>query len=333
VDARVLPADNPAAVASRTLADRFPGQEATPVEVVLPGAASDGPAVTAYAQALSKLPGVARVTTAANVVVNGAVVASNPQPQTFTAGRNARVSVIGDVEPRTPEGQSLIREIRDVPTPTAQRLVGGAAAEYTDSQAAIAGHGVWALLWVALATLVVLFLYTGGVLLPLKAVVLNILSLGATLGVLVWIFQEGHLQWLVGDFTVTDTIDTSMAVLIAVTAFALSMDYEVFLLSRIKEEHDAGRDTTEAVAFGLQRSGRIITAAAVLLAVVFATFVTSGVTSIKQLGLGVALAILIDATIVRALLVPAFMRLAGRWNWWAPRPLAALHRRIGFGPE
>jgi putative drug exporter of the RND superfamily len=178
---------------------------------------------------------------------------------------------------------------------------------------------------------VVLFLYTGSVLLPLKAVALNVLSLSATLGVLVWVFQDGRLKWLVGDFTVTGSIDTSMAVLIAVTAFALSMDYEVFLLSRIKEEHDAGRETTDAVAFGLQRSGRIITAAAVLLAVVFATFVTSGVTSIKQLGLGVAFAILLDATLVRGLLVPALMRIAGRWNWWAPRPLAALHRRIGLG--
>jgi putative drug exporter of the RND superfamily len=333
VDARVLPADNAAAEASVVLADRFPGQEATPVEVVLPGAASDVPAVTAYARSLSKLPGVTRVTTAADIVVNGAVVASNPQPETFTAGRDARVSVIGDVEPRTSEGQALVGDIRRVPAPSAERMVGGAAAAYTDSQGAIARRGVWALLWVALATLVVLFLYTGGVLLPLKAVVLNILSLGATLGALVWVFQDGHLQWLVGDFTVTDSIDTSMAVLIAVVAFALSMDYEVFLLSRIKEEHEAGRDTTEAVAFGLQRSGRIITAAAVLLAVVFATFITSGVTSIKQLGLGVALAILIDATIVRALLVPAFMRLAGQWNWWAPRPLAALHRRIGISPE
>ena len=201
---------------------------------------------------------------------------------------------------------------------------------HTDSQTAIADRGIWALVWVGLATLLVLFLYTGSLLLPLKAVALNVLSLGATLGVLVWVFQEGHLQWLVGDFTVTGSIDTSMAVLIAVTAFALSMDYEVFLLSRIKEEHDAGRDTADAVAFGLQRSGRIITAAAVLLAVVFATFVTSGVTSIKQLGLGVAFAILLDATLVRGLLVPAFMRIAGRWNWWAPRPLAALHRRIGL---
>lgn len=330
VDARVLPASDPAATASQVLADRFPGREATPVEIVLPGSAGDVEGVREYAQNLSRLDGVTRVVTPADVVVDGVVVAPSPQPDAFTAGQDVRVEVIADVEPRSVEGQALIGDVRGIAAPSADALVGGAAAEYTDSQAAIADRGVWALAWVALATLVVLFLFTGSVLLPIKAVVLNVVSLGATLGVLVWIFQEGHLRWLVGDFTVTGTIDTSMAVLIAVTAFALSMDYEVFLLSRIKEEHDAGRDNTEAVAIGLQRSGRIVTAAAVLLAVVFASFVTSGVTSIKQLGLGVALAILVDATIVRGLLVPAFMRLAGRWNWWAPAPLARLHARVGL---
>jgi RND superfamily putative drug exporter len=330
VDARALPADDPAARASAVLADRFAGQEATPIEVVLPGAAGDAAGVREYAGRLSGLPGVSRVTTPSDILARGATVAPNPQQDGYTAGSDVRVTVVADIGPFTPAGQDLVRAIRDVPAPVADRMVGGASADYTDSQDAIAERGRWALLWVATATLVVLFLYTGSVLLPLKAVALNVLSLGATLGVLVWIFQEGNLQSVVGDFTVTNTIDTSMAVLIAVTAFALSMDYEVFLLSRIKEEHDAGRDTEEAVAFGLQRSGRIITAAALLLAVVFASFVSSGVTNIKQLGVGVAFAIVLDATLVRGLLVPAFMRLAGRWNWWAPRPLAALHRRIGL---
>ncbi|MEI7541435.1 MAG: MMPL family transporter, partial [Actinomycetes bacterium] len=132
-------------------------------------------------------------------------------------------------------------------------------------------------------------------------------------------FVEGHLMWLVGKFTVTGTIDTSMVILVAVVTFGLSMDYEVFLLSRIKEEHDAGKSNIEAVATGLQRSARIITAAAMLLAIVFAAFLTSGVTSIKTLGFGVAFAILVDASIVRGLLVPALMRLFGERNWWAPR--------------
>lgn len=330
VDARALPAADPAARASAALADLFPGQEANPVDVVLPGRSRDVAAVRGYALALSRLPGVIRVTTPADVVVGGAVIAPNLQPRTYTAGTDARVSVISAVRPRTTAGRALIGDIRKMPAPGVGRLVGGNAAQYSDSQTAIGRRGVWALAWVALATLIVLFLYTGSVVLPLKAVALNVLSLGATLGVLVWVFQEGHLGWLVGDFTLTHGVDTSMAVLIAVAAFALSMDYEVFLLSRIKEEHDAGRDTTEAVAFGLQRSGRIITAAALLLAVVFASFISSGVTNIKQLGLGVAFAILLDATVVRGLLVPAFMRLAGRWNWWAPRPLAVLQRRISL---
>lgn len=186
------------------------------------------------------------------------------------------------------------------------------------------------LTWIALTTFVVLFLFTGSVVLPVKAILLNVLSLGATLGVIVWVFQEGHLRSVVGDFTVTGTIDTSMVVLIAIVAFALSMDYELFLLSRIKEEHDTGLDTQDAVVLGLQRSGRIITAAAALLAIVFAAFVSSGVTNIKQLGVGVTFAILLDATIVRGLLVPASMRLLDRANWWAPGPLRALHARIGL---
>ena len=191
--------------------------------------------------------------------------------------------------------------------------------------------GLWKMaLLVVLAVGLVLFWAFGSVLLPIKAVALNVLSLSATMGMLVLIFQEGHLGWLVGDFTMTGGIDTSMAILIAIVTFALSMDYEVFLLSRIKEEHDAGLDSTEAVALGLQRSGRIITAAALMLAVVFAAFVTSGVTSIKELGLGVAFAIILDATVVRGLLVPALMRLMGQWNWWAPAPLRAFHARFGL---
>lgn len=329
-DARVLPPSDPAARASAILSERFPGQEATPVDIVLPGAAADPAAVEDYAATLSELPNVVRVTTGQSVYVEGAVVAPNPVPETFTTDQDARISLVSDLAALTNESRDQVREIRDVPAPSPDALVGGSAAQFADSQSAIAQRGQWALAWVAVATIVILFLYTGSILLPLKAVALNVLSLAAAMGVLVWIFQEGHLGWLVGDFTVTGGIDTSIAVLIAVTTFALSMDYEVFLLSRIKEEHDAGRETTEAVALGLQRSGRIITAAALLLAVVFASFVSSGVTSIKQLGFGIAFAIMLDATVVRGLLVPALMRVAGRWNWWAPAPLARLHHRYGL---
>ena len=332
-DQRILPADHPVAVAAQVMAQRFTGQEGNPVDVVLPGGADATPAVTAYAQALSRLPHVTSVTTPTDVVVRGAATVLTADPASFTAGTDVRLRVVGDVDPRTQAGRDLVSAVRAVPAPVSDRLVGGVAAQFADSQSAIGRAGRWALLWVAAATLLLLFAFTGSVVIPIKAVLLNVFSLLATLGTLVWIFQQGHLTWLVGDFTVTGSVDTSMAVLIAVTAFALSMDYEVFLISRIAEEHRRGSDTQTSVVLGLQRSGRIITAAAVLLAVVFASFVSSGVTNIKQLGFGVAFAILLDATVVRGLLVPALMRLMGGANWWAPAPLVALHRRIGVREE
>ena len=210
-----------------------------------------------------------------------------------------------------------MRDISGVPG----TLIGGVAADFTDSQAGIARTLPWALGWIAFWVLILIFIFTGSIILPIKAVLLNALSLLATLGAVTWIFINGHLKWLVGDFTVTGTLDTGTIILVAVVVFGLSMDYELFLLSRIREEHIAGKSNVESVAIGLQRSARIITAAALLLAVVFAAFMTSGVTSIKMLGFGVSLAVLLDATIVRALLVPALMRLFGEFNWWAPKAL------------
>jgi putative drug exporter of the RND superfamily len=329
IDDRALPNSDPAAAASQVLREQFPGREGSPVDLLVPGGATSS-ALAGYAQRLSQVPHVVRVVTPTSIVVNGTVVAPNTAPQGFTAGVDARLSVIADVAPRSPAGQQLTARIRTVATPTAGTLVGGAAANYTDSQAGITSRLWIVLAWIALTTLIVLFLFTASVVLPVKAILLNVLSLSATLGVIVWVFQEGHLRSVVGDFTVTGTIDTSMVVLIAILAFALSMDYEVFLLARIKEEHDTGLDTQQAVILGLQRSGRIITAAAALLSIIFASFVSSGVTNIKQLGVGVAFAILIDATLVRGLLVPASMRILGRANWWAPIPLRTLHNWIGF---
>ena len=330
VDARALPADNPAAVASKVISDSFDGQAANALDVVVPGGASSPATVTSYAVQLSQLAEVAQVVTPTGVVAGGRVVSTTPQPGTWSSGGDVRLSVLPQGGVLSRDGQDVVAAVRAVPAPGTGSLVGGQLAFFADSQSALAHRGVWALVWILIATLVVLFLFTGSVVLPIKAVLLNVLSLGATLGALVWVFQEEHLGWLVGSYTGTGTIDTSMKILIAVVAFALSMDYEVFLVSRIKEVHDQGEDTETSVVFGLQRSGRIITAAALLLAVVFASFVSSGVTSIKQLGFGVAFAILLDATVVRGLLVPAIMRLAGRWNWWAPQPLAALHARFGF---
>ena len=328
VDDRVLPATDPVAKSVAISRDRFTGNESSPTEVVLPTTSSSVAATVA--SAISTLPGIVRVQSAESVFVSGAAVAPNPLGQGYVISDAQRLVVISDIASRTPEGAALIADIRALDSLPAGTLVGGAAATYADSQSALFNRLPLAVGLIALATALILFLYTGSVLLPLKAIVLNLLSLSATLGVLTFIFQEGHLKWLVGDFVVTGGLDISTLTLIAVVAFGLSMDYEVFLLSRIKEEHDAGKDTTDSVALGLQRSGRIITAAAVLLAIVFATFVTAGVTSIKMLGVGVAFAILLDATVVRALLVPAFMRIAGTWNWWAPRPLRAIYSRFGL---
>ena len=332
-DERVLPATNKVAIAGEVVRERFEGRESSPVEVIIPGGASKADAVLAYAKELSQVEHVVRVVTSDSVVADGMVVAPNPQGAGFIAGDDVRMQAISDIDPRSADGEALTRALRAIPAPTDGTLIGGSAAQYTDSQAGILDTVPYALLWIAVATLILLFLFTGSVLLPVKAVVLNILSLGATFGVLKLIFQDGHLNSLLGGFYVRGNLDTSQLVLIVVIVFGLSMDYELFLLSRIKELHDEGQDTEHAVALGLQRSGRIITAAAWILAVVFAAFITSGVSSMKLIGFGIAFAVLLDATIVRALLVPALMRIAGRWNWWAPRPLARLHAKLGLAHD
>ncbi len=302
VDSRVLPANNAAATAARVILERFPGQEGNPIEIIMPKGATLGVQVNQYTNAIAKVPGVVRI------------------GSTQVVGEDLRVTAIHSMGPRTPEAEKLINEIRLIPAP-AGTLIGGVAADYADTQSGTARTLPWALLWIAIGVLLLLFVFTGSIILPIKAVILNILSLAATMGAITWIFIEGNLRWLVGDFTVTGALDTGSIILVAVVTFGLSMDYELFLLSRIKEEHDSGKSNTESVAVGLQRSARIITAAAGLLAIVFASFMISGVTSIKMLGFGVAFAILLDASLVRGLLVPALMRLFGERNWWAPKSL------------
>ena len=302
VDSRVLPASNSAALASKIISDRFPGQEGNPIEIIVPNGATMGTQINQYTTEIAKVAGIVRI--------------GNSQ----VSGNDVRVTAIHSMGPRTPAAEALIKEIRSIRAPEGT-LIGGVAADYADTQIGIARTMPWALLWIAIGVLILLFAFTGSIILPIKAIILNILSLAATLGVITWIFVNGHLKWLVGDFTVTGSVDTGSIILVAVVAFGLSMDYEVFLLSRIKEEHDAGKSNIESVAIGLQRSARIITAAAGLLAIVFASFMLSGVTSIKMLGFGVAFAIILDATLVRALLVPALMRLFGERNWWAPKSM------------
>lgn len=300
IDSRVLPASDRAAISSQIIVSRFDGLLGTPIEVVVPNGVGREAEISKFLDQVKNVSGVVRI---------GAFE---------TYGQDIRVQVISSVASRSTASEQVIHEIRALERPVGT-LIGGAAADFTDSQDGIAAKLPLALGWIALTVLILIFIFTGSIILPIKAIILNALSLCATLGAITWIFIDGHLKWLVGDFTVTGTLDTGSVILVAVVVFGLSMDYELFLLSRIREEHLSGKSNIESVAVGLQRSARIITAAALLLAVVFATFMTSGVTSIKMLGFGVALAVLLDATLVRALLVPALMRLFGERNWWAPK--------------
>ena len=302
VDSRVLPESNRAAISSAVLNDRFASFEGSPIEVILPDGAGREDSLNSFLTNAKTVDGITRVSAFEYV------------------GKDIRVQVIPGTSSRSQDAERLIKELRTLEKPDGL-LIGGAAADFTDSQGGIARTLPWALGWIGITVFILIFVFTGSIILPIKAVILNGLSLVATLGVITWIFIDGNLKWLVGDFTVTGTLDTGSVILVAVVVFGLSMDYELFLLSRIREEHLLGKSNVEAVATGLQRSARIITAAALLLAVVFAAFISSGVTSIKMLGFGVAFAVLLDATLVRALLVPALMRLFGERNWWAPKSL------------
>jgi putative drug exporter of the RND superfamily len=327
-DDRVLPASTRSHQVGDVIRDEFSGQESQALTVVLTGIADPGP-VTAYAQRLSGLAGVARVDSAGGSFTRGAALATpGAGSARFARGDAAYLSVVPVDESLSSSGEQLVSAVRAVPAP-ATALVGGPAAELVDSLHSMNSRLPWVFGIVAVSAAVLLFLLTGSVLLPLKALVLNTLSLSATFGALVWGFQDGHLRGWVGDFTPTGSITWTVPVLLFCIAFGLSMDYEVFLLSRIKEEYDRTGDNQAAVVGGLSRTGRLVTAAATLIAIVFLGFLSSGITYLKAIGLGLAIAVIVDATIVRGLLVPAFMRLAGRANWWAPGPLRRLHDRIG----
>jgi RND superfamily putative drug exporter len=208
-------------------------------------------------------------------------------------------------------------------------LVTGSAAHFVDFQSSLKAHAPLALGIVVGATFVILFLMTGSVILPVKSLLMNVLNLSAVFGILVLVFQHGNLEGLLA-YHSQGALEQTMPILLFAVAFGLSTDYAVFLLSRIKEARDSGASDSESVALGLERTGRIVTAAALLFSVAIGAFATSQIIFIKENGIGTALAVLIDASIIRALLVPSLMELLGRWNWWAPRPLRRLHARIGL---
>ena len=319
-DARALPANSAPRVVTEALAGDFPANSTTPIEAVIkfagPAGAALSPAQRAtlatYVTRLDHVPGI----------ITGQV--------TGVAGHVALVDLRYAANSESAAARALVAQVRAVPPPAGAHVsVGGATAQVVDELASL-GHTLpWMALVVMLATFVLLFLAFGSVVLPVKAIVMNALSLTATFGAIVWIFQEGHLSGPLG-FTPTGTIDPTMPILMLAIIFGLSMDYEVFLLSRIRERYDITGDNTAAVAGGLQRTGGIITSLALLLIIVVGAFSASGITFIKLMGVGMIIALVVDATIIRVLLVPATMRLLGRANWWAPRPLRRLYARYGI---
>ncbi|MFD6495577.1 MMPL family transporter [Streptomyces sp. NPDC060188] len=308
-DDRQLPSTAESHVVQQHIRDGFPGSPGGGLEVL-----AEGPATATqfaeYGKRIASLPEVQRV--------DGPLV----------KGDAAYFTVLPRGEAVDEGAQRLVGELRSTNAPFATSVT-GTAAVLVDSKDAIGDRLPWAAAFIAIVTLLLVFLLTGSVLIPVQAVLLNALSLTAMFGAVVWVFQDGHLSGLL-DFTSSGSIETTLPVLMFCVAFGLSMDYGVFLLSRIKEEYDHTGDHQEAVRFGLQRTGGLITAAAVILAVVMVAIGTSRVANTKMLGLGIALAVLMDAMVVRSLLVPAVMRLTGRATWWAPGPLRRFHDRFGL---
>ncbi|MEY9991486.1 RND superfamily putative drug exporter [Streptomyces sp. V4I8] len=308
-DDRQLPSSAESHVVQQHIRDGFPGSPGGGLDVLAEGRATQAQ-YAAYKHRIAALPEVLRV--------DGPLVKDE----------SAYFTVLPKGEAVDDPAQDLVDELRATPAPFDTKVT-GAAAVLVDSKDAIAERLPLAAAFIAIVTLLLVFLLTGSVLIPVQAVVLNALSLTAMFGAVVWVFQDGHLSGLLG-FTSPGSIETTLPVLMFCVAFGLSMDYGVFLLSRIKEEYDTTGDHEQAVRHGLQRTGGLITAAAVILAVVMVAIGTSRVTNTKMLGLGIALAVLMDAMIVRSLLVPAVMRLTGRATWWAPGPLRRFHTRFGL---
>jgi RND superfamily putative drug exporter len=309
-DARVLPESASAHQVQTALDGQFPPNRTTPLEVVV-GAAASSPEVRALGERIARLPDVSAVAPAQG------------------AGRRTSLLQVAPVRgPLTGSTEQLVREVRSFHTPY-YLGVAGETASYLDLEHSLGAHLPAAIAIVVAATLIVLFLMTGSVVLPLKAIAMNALNLSAVFGILVLIFQHGNLQGLLG-YQSVGALDATQPILLFAIGFGLATDYGVFLLARIKEAHDTGAPNAEAVALGLERTGRIVTAAALLFAVAVGAFATSQIVFIKELGIGTALAVLLDASLIRALLVPALMALLGPLNWWAPRPLRRLHERTGL---
>jgi RND superfamily putative drug exporter len=309
-DARVLPTTSTVREVQEALTGQFPANSTVPVEAVVTGVSSPA-ALTSYISRIDAIDGV-----------TGTQVTAH-------RGSDYRLDIGYSPQPESPAARQIVGEVRAVaPPPGASVLVGGTTASLVDELSSLGATLPWMALLTGCATFILLFLAFGSVVLPLKAIVMNILSLSATFGVIVWVFQWGHLSGLL-QFT-PGAIDPTTPVLLLALVFGLSMDYEVFLLSRIRERYDETGDNVTAVADGLQRTGGLITSLAFLLIVVVGLFSASSISFIKLLGVGMIVALLVDALVVRTLLVPATMRLLGRANWWAPGPLRRVYARYGI---
>jgi RND superfamily putative drug exporter len=307
VDAQVLPATASARQVDTALRSDFPPFHDSPITLALHDA--DRAKINAVVDDLEHTPGIASV-----------------DPPRRLENDTFAINAISKDAPLSDASQDTVNRIRSTIPGV---LVGGFTAHYIDLQQSLADHLPLVLGIVVIVTFIVLFLMTGSVVLPIKQVLMNVLGLSATFGILVLVFQDGRFESLLG-YTSQHGLESTQPLLLFAVAFGLSTDYGVFLLARIKEARDGGYDDHESVAVGLERTGRIVTAAALLFAVAIGAFVTSQIIFLKELGFGTAVAVLIDATIIRALLVPSLMRLLGKWNWWAPSPLRRLHERIGL---
>ncbi|MEU7137018.1 MMPL family transporter [Streptomyces sp. NPDC046261] len=316
-DERVLPAHTEAHRTAAEIREGFPVRPERTVTVVLPDAvpARDGAALAAYERKVSALAGVDRAGWARTAVPPG-------------MGRGAVLQVSGPQDPQSQEARDLVRRLRAVPGPGGGQLVTGRAAMLSDTREAVRARLPLAAAVAAATTWAMLFLLTGSVLLPLKGLLIAALSLGVSFGAMVLVFQEGHLRDALGDFTVTGALDMTMPLLMFSIAFGLALDYEIFLLSRVREHYGLTGDNRRAVVEGVARTGRLVTTGALAVAVVTGALATSGVTMLKVLGTGLAVAVLVDAVLVRGILVPAYLTVAGRLNWWAPKRLARLHARV-----
>jgi len=343
-DDRVLPTSATAHQVGDGLRNDYGQNASAPVTIVLPQSTGTTADVREYQLRLSQVADVTSVTGPDVTVAAGRDVApGDPTARQVersegggVTGQSEFLTVTSTLDPFSTAGKDQLNALHKVPAPPgAEPMFNGLAQQNVDNVNSIIDRLPLVLGIIAVTTFILLFLLTGSVVLPLKALVLNIFSLTATFGALVWIFQDGHL----GGFGVDTTgyLIANMPVLMFCVAFGLSMDYEVFLMSRIREEWLAGPKTREgndhAVAYGLARTGRVVTAAALLMAIVFAGLIASQVSFMRMFGVGLTIAVLMDATLIRMLLVPAFMRVAGRANWWAPKPLRRLHDRIGLSEE